>query len=68
MSVDWIVKRKGEQLVVVGMEEKDEELGRERKGEGGVGGWFRLKRRGGGKADGSGSGSGEEGSPDGLRA
>jgi hypothetical protein len=65
MRVDWIVKRKGEQLVVVGMGERDGELGSERRGESGVGGWFRMRRRGGRKADGS--GSGEEGSPDRLR-
>ncbi|CAN9192379.1 unnamed protein product [Alternaria alternata] len=66
MRVDWIVKRKGEQLVVVGMEERDGELGAERRGEGGVGGWFRMKRRGGrGKQDGNES---DGGSPDGNRA
>jgi hypothetical protein len=66
MRVDWIVKRKGEQLVVVGMEERDGELGAERRGEGGVGGWFRMRRRGGrGKQDGIES---DDGSPDGNRA
>jgi hypothetical protein len=50
----------------VGMEERDGELGAERRGEGGVGGWFRMKRRGGrGKQDGNES---DDGSPDGNRA
>ncbi|KAI4714298.1 hypothetical protein J4E89_001748 [Alternaria sp. Ai002NY15] len=63
MQVDWIVKRKGEQLVVVGMGERDGELEGEGRGRGGIGGWFRMRRRGAGRED----GDGEEGSPEGLR-
>ncbi|KAI4945005.1 hypothetical protein J4E91_008350 [Alternaria rosae] len=60
MQVDWIVKRKGEQLVVVGMGERDGDL----EGEGrGKGGWFRMRRRGAGGRE----GDREEGSPEGLR-
>ena len=63
MQVEWIVKRKGEQLVVVGMGERDGDLGGEGRGRGGVGGWFRMRRRGAGRED----GDREEGSPEGLR-
>ena len=63
MQVDWIVKSKGEQLVVVGMGERDGDLRGD--GRGGVGGWFRMRRRGG--VDREREGDGEEGSPEGLR-
>jgi hypothetical protein len=61
MRVDWIVKRKGERLVVVGMDEADGDLGGEGRGRGrgGVGGWFKMRRRGADR---------EEGLPDELRA
>jgi hypothetical protein len=59
MRVDWIVKRKGEQLVVVGMEEVDEDVCGERRGRGGAGGWFKMRRRGADR---------EEGPPDESRA
>lgn len=46
LRVDWIVKRSGDQLVVVGKGEA-EGLGGEGGGEsGGVGEWFRMRRRG----------------------
>ncbi|CAE7034196.1 hypothetical protein P3342_007248 [Pyrenophora teres f. teres] len=46
LSVDWIVKRKDDQLVVVGKGEADDAG---EGGSGGVGEWFRLRRRGGGQ-------------------